>query len=68
MHRDVMLMMSGASVASFLEGKGDGSGIRRAKPAATSRDRDRAGSGVTRATPSRVVAESNRCLAVTEAG
>ena len=36
MRREVMLMMSGASVASFLERKGHGSGVTRSIPAATS--------------------------------
>ena len=67
MNRIVKLMMSGASVASFLEGK-DGSGVRRANPAATSRDCDRARRGEAQATPSRVVAELSRRLAVTETG
>jgi hypothetical protein len=39
MHRDVMLMMSGASVASFLEGESDGSGARRLQLATASRYR-----------------------------
>jgi hypothetical protein len=54
MHRDVMLMMSGASVASFLEGKGEGSGVRRANQAAVSGDRGGARRDKIRATPSRV--------------
>lgn len=48
MHRDVLLMMSGASVASFLEG--DGSGARRLKLATASRYRGIAKPGETSVT------------------
>ena len=65
MHRDVLLMMSGASVASFLEGSGDGAGVRRLNVAATRRDCDRAKRAESRA---RSAAEVDRRLAMTEAG
>jgi hypothetical protein len=41
MHRDVMLLMSRASVASFLETDGEGSGVSRLNLSATSRDCDK---------------------------
>jgi hypothetical protein len=50
MHRDVLLMMSGASVASFLEGDSDGSGARRLNLATASRYRGIAKPGETRVT------------------
>lgn len=71
MHRDVLLMMSGASVASFLEGDSDGSGARRLKLATASRYRGIAKPGktsVTREGLAPVVPGVKRRLATSEAG
>jgi hypothetical protein len=70
MHRDVLLMMSGASVASFLEGESDGSGARRSKLAKASRYRGVARPGdtsVTREGSAAVVPGMKRRLARSEA-
>jgi len=50
MRRDVLLMMSGASVASFLEGEDDGSAARRLKLATANRYRGIAKPGETSVT------------------
>jgi hypothetical protein len=48
MHRHVLLLLSRASAASFLEDDGDRSDTRRSKQTAVSRDRGMAKSGETR--------------------
>ena len=50
MYRDVLLMMSGASMTSFLEGDNDGSAARRSKLATASRYRGIAKPGETSVT------------------
>jgi hypothetical protein len=70
MHRDVLLMTSGASMASFLDGESDGSGARRLKLAAASRYRGIAkpgGTSVTREGVAPVVRGIKRRLATNEA-
>ena len=70
MYRDVLLMMSGASVASFLEGDNDGSAARRLKLATASRHRGIAEPGetsVTREGLAPVAPGMKRRLATSEA-
>ena len=70
MHRDVMIMMSGASVASFLEGESDGSGARRLNLATACRYRGIAkpgGTSVTRDGSAPVAPGMRRRLATSEA-
>jgi hypothetical protein len=61
-------MMSGASVANFLEGGEEGTGVRRLKVAAARRDCERAKRAEPRSTWVRSAAEVDRRLAMTEAG
>ena len=70
MNRDVLLMMTGASVASFLDGESDGSGARWLKLATASRYRGIARPGETSVTRERVAPVARgmkRRLATSEA-